>query len=231
MIKDKNIVPYYQNDWGVLYYGDCLDILRTLLPDSIDLVIGDPPYNSKSISWDHKDNQFQFSWLAEAKRVLKPGGSIYVFSNPSLMYDVEGFMRQEFKLQNIIAWFHANLYGAGISYGKNRYKSTWEPVFYATKGTSPHNVQQKAYLKYGRSFDVIQIGAVLKSRLIKTQKPEKLIDRFIYCSSNEGDTILDPFLGSGTTAIVAELLKRRWIGIESEAKHCEISVKRLQNKG
>ena len=212
---------------GTLYHGDCLDVLKIIPSDSIDLVIGDPPYNSKSISWDHKDDQFQFTWLTEAKRILKPGGSIYVFSNPGLMYGVEGFMRQNFNLQNVIVWFHANLYGAGISYGKNRYKSTWEPVFYATKGTSPHNIQQKAYLKYGRSFDVIQIGAVLRNRLLKTQKPEKLIDRFVYCSSNEGDIVLDPFMGSGTTALVCRRLNRNFLGCDTNQDYVNKANQRI----
>ena len=219
---------FYKTSNGILYQEDCLEVMSNLQSESIDLIVADPPYNSKAIEWDYKDDEWQFSWLTEAKRILKPNGSIYVFFAPLFMYGIEGFVRQNFNLRNILVWFHPNLYGANISYGKDRYKSTWEVILYAVKGKKGlFNIQQRAYLEYGRSFDVIQIGAVLKNRLIKTQKPEKLIGRFIFYSSNEKDTVLDPFIGSGTTAIASEKMNRKWVGIEINPEYCKLIIKRL----
>jgi site-specific DNA-methyltransferase (adenine-specific)/modification methylase len=61
-----------------------------------------------------------------------------------------------------------------------------------------------------------------------TQKPEEMLKRIIAASSNEGDTVLDPFLGSGTTAYVAQALNRTWIGIEKQANYIEAAKKRLE---
>ena len=61
-----------------------------------------------------------------------------------------------------------------------------------------------------------------------TQKPEKLIAKLILASSDNGDVVLDPFLGSGTTAVVAKKLERRWIGVEAEQEYCALAQKRLR---
>jgi site-specific DNA-methyltransferase (adenine-specific)/modification methylase len=62
-----------------------------------------------------------------------------------------------------------------------------------------------------------------------TQKPEEMLKRIIIASSNEGDLVLDPFLGSGTTVVVAEQLKRNWIGIEISKKYVEFAKKRIKD--
>ena len=62
-----------------------------------------------------------------------------------------------------------------------------------------------------------------------TQKPEEILRRIIIASSNKGDVVLDPFLGSGTTAYVAKKLDRKWIGIEKESQYVEVAKKRLEN--
>ena len=208
--------------------GDTTKILPTFPSESIDLVVTDPPYNSQ-ISWDKKDNNFQFEWLNEIKRILKPGGSLYVFFAPLNSYGIEGFIRENFTLQNKIVWYHANLYGAGLSYGNSRYKSTWDEVFYAVKGDkAKHNkkVAQESYVYFKSGFDVV-IEPQPRPLLHKAQKPLKMIERFIWCSSNEGDVVLDPFCGSGTTLVGAEKLNRKWIGIDNMKESCEIAKKRI----
>ena len=76
-----------------IYCLDCFELLKNLDDNSIDLVIVDPPYNSKVIEWDNKDDTWQLKWLTEVKRVLKEGGSLYVFFAPLNMYEVEGWIR------------------------------------------------------------------------------------------------------------------------------------------
>src|SRR3989304_4423763 len=106
--------------------GNSVELLKELPDNSIDLIVTDPPYNSSVVEWDNKDDVWQVLWLQESYRLLKDGGSMYVFFAPMNMAGVEFFIREHFVLKNILVWFHPNLYGAGMSYGKDRYKSTWE---------------------------------------------------------------------------------------------------------
>jgi DNA modification methylase len=220
---------YFETKLGKLYCGDAIEVMKQLPDESVDLIIADPPYNSRSIDWDKKDDEWQFRWLEEAKRVLKTGGSIYVFFAPINMYGVEGWIRGNLTLKNVCVWYHPNLYGAGKSYGSDRWKSTWDVIFYAVKGKkAKHNkkVSECGYLRWGRGFDVFEYPDP-RPKLHKAQKPLELIMKLIDCSSNEGDVVLDPFIGSGTTAVASERLNRRWIGIEINEEYCELTKRRV----
>lgn len=213
-----------------IYNQDCIEGMKLLDDNSIDLIVTDPPYNSKSIDWDKKDNNWQISWLKEAYRVLKDGGSFYCFFAPMNMYVVEGWIRQNMTLKNMIVWHHPNLYGAGLLFGKDRYKSTWDVVFYAVKGKKAKhgkNVGSTAYRETGRGFDTM-IYSQSRPLLHKAQKPLDLVKKFIICSSKEHDLILDPFVGVGTTAIACKELNRKYIGIDDVKTNCRISDIRLK---
>ena len=223
---------FLETKLGVLYQGDCLEVLSKLPDESVDLIVADPPYNSDTVTWDKKDVKFQLAWLNEAKRVLKEGGSFYCFFAPLNMYEIEGWFRENLNLRNILVWHHPNLYGAGLSYGSDRYKSTWDVIFYAVKGRRAKHgkkVSEEAYRFDLRGFDVM-IYPQPRPLLHKAQKPLRLIAKLIYCSSQEGDVVLDPFMGSGTTAVACELLGRRWIGVELEERFCELIQKRLEKE-
>jgi site-specific DNA-methyltransferase (adenine-specific) len=227
------MVEWFRTNLGVLYKGDILEVLKFLPDESVDLVIADPPYNS-DVEWDGKDDEWQFRWLEEVKRVMKEGASLYVFFAPLKMYGVEGWIRSNLTLKNVMVWHHPNLYGAGLSYGSDRWKSTWDVVFYATKGKKAKhgkNVSQEGYKfnSNGGGFDVL-IYSQPRPLLHKAQKPLELIMKLIWCSSNEGDVVLDPFLGSGTTAVACEKLERKWIGIEIEEEFCEITKQRFKKE-
>ena len=211
-----------------VYCIDAVEGMKKLPDNSIDLIIADPPYCS-DIEWDRATPEWHFKWLREGKRVLKDGGALYVFFAPLNMYEVEGFIRREFNLRNILVWHHPNLYGAGMSYGRDRYKSTWDVVFYAIKGEKARieNVGYRAY-KFGSGFDVI-ISPQPRPLLHKAQKPLKVIMKFIYSSSNEGDLVLDPFLGSGTTAVACKMLNRNFIGFDIKQEYVELTKRRLKN--
>lgn len=224
-----NLTPHFQTRFGKLYCMDALDLLKSLPDESVDLIVTDPPYNS-SIEWDRKNDEWQLKWLREAKRVLRTGGSIYVFFAPLNMYAIEGYIRSEFTLKNVCVWYHPNLYGAGMSYGKDRWKSTWDVILYAVKGKlAKHgkNVSAYAYQRWNRGFDVFQYPQP-RPLLHKAQKPLKLIMKLIDCSSNEGDLVLDPFMGSGTTAVACELLNRHWIGSEINPDFCDLIKTRVE---
>lgn len=212
--------------------NDALVVLKQIPDNSIDLVVADPPYNSKRVEWDKKNDEFQFSWLEQVQRILKPGGSLYVFFAPLNMYGVEGYIRNNFTLKNLIVWYHRNLYGANMSYGKDRYKSCWDIVFYAVKGPKAKhnkNVASCSYVQYKSGFDVMEYPQP-RPLLHKAQKPLTLIERFIFCSSEENDVVLDPFAGSGVTLIASLRLNRNFIGIEIDSNYCDLIQKRLEKE-
>jgi DNA modification methylase len=229
----KKMVKYFKTKLGVLYLGDALEVLRSLSSESVDLVIADPPYNSK-LKWDRKDDEWQFLWLEEVKRVMKEGASLYVFFAPLNMYGIEGWIRNNLTLKNVMVWFHPNLYGAGLSYGEDRWKSTWDVVFYAVKGEKAKHGKKVAEEGYklnpkGGGFDVL-LYPQPRPLLHKAQKPLELVMKLVHCSSNEEDLVLDPFFGSGTTAVACEKLRRKWIGIEIEEEFCKVAKKRLEDE-
>jgi site-specific DNA-methyltransferase (adenine-specific) len=227
------IREYFRTGLGVLYLGDVVEVLKSLPDESVDLVIADPPYNS-GIEWDRKDDVWQFEWLEKIKRVMKEGASLYVFFAPLNMYEVEGWIRKNLTLKNVMVWFHPNLYGAGLSYGSDRWKSTWDVVFYAVKGERAKHGKKVAEEGYrldprGGGFDVM-VYPQPRPLLHKAEKPLELVMKLVHCSSNEGDVVLDSFLGSGTTAVACERLWRKWIGIEIEERFCEVAKKRIEQE-
>ena len=217
---------------GQILLADSIEVLQNTADETYDLIVTDPPYNSKEFDWDKKEDEWQITWLEQAKRVLKDGGSFYCFFAPMNMYMVEGWIRQNLHLKNVIVWWHKNLYGAGLSFGTDRWKSTWDVIFYAVKGkTAKHeiNVQKLAFQKFGHSFDVFDYPQP-RPVLHPAQKPIELIEKIIVCSSNEGDLILDPFVGVGTVPLAAENLNRDYVGIEIDPTFVEIAELRLKNR-
>ena len=123
------------------------------------------------------------------------------------------------------------VHAEGNSYGHDRWKSTWDVIFYAVKGKKAKHgkkVSEEGWKinPQGGGFDVM-IYPQPRPLLHKAQKPIELIAKLVWCSSNENDLVLDPFLGSGTTAVVCERLNRRWIGVELEQTFCEIAKERI----
>lgn len=212
-----------------IFHGDCVEVLKTLPDCSVDLVIADPPYNSPLIEWDGKNNEWQVLWLEEVKRVIKEGASLYVFFAPMNMFGVEKWIRENLVLKNIGVWNHPNLYSAGMAYGKDRFKSAWDVVFYAVKGKKTkhgNNVSSVAFSLCRRGIDVFTYPQS-RPLLHRAQKPIDLVELFIKCSSNSGDVVLDPFLGAGTTALACVRTSRYYVGIELEQKFIDIARTRL----
>jgi len=217
------------SDEIVILNVDALEGFKLISDNTVDLIVTDPPYCSDEFEWDKKTVEWQLQWLCEAKRVLKPGRYMYVFFAPMNMYEVEGWFRREMKLKNLIVWYHPDLHASYKSYGRDRWKSSWDVVFYAQKpGNSGFrkNVSQCGYL-LGGGLDV-QIYPRPRPLLHKAQKPLELILKFISASSHVGELVLDPFVGSGTTALACKYLRRRFIGFEIDEKLVELSYRRLE---
>lgn len=117
---------------------------------------------------------------------------------------------------------------------KNKFRFSYEFIIWAKKGRSHYFNYEVMYNIYNKEMeDVWEISAVQMSEkkfgYHPTQKPEALLERIIKLSTKIGDKVLDPFLGSGTTAFVAKKLKRKYIGIEKDKKYYDIANKRVSS--
>lgn len=236
----------------MLYNADCIEILKTLRPNSIDLIFADPPYflsnGGKSIhsgkvvsvnkgDWDDKskyDNHLRFTkeWLQQSFRVLKYGGSIWISGTVHNIFDVKNYLDEiGFKIINIVVWHKSD--PPPLIY-KNKLKFSYELIIWAKKdGKHTFKYQDMFDIDGEEMKDVWTIPAVQISEkkfgYHPTQKPEALLERIIRACSNVGDTVLDPFSGSGTTCYVAKKLNRKYIGIEKEKEYFNISKRRIDS--
>lgn len=235
--------------------------MKTIESESIDFVFADPPYflsndgfsvqSGKQVSvnkgeWDRSrglqaDFDFHVKWMAEAKRVLAPNGTIAVSGTYHSIYQC-GFALQslDFRLLNEIVWLKPN---AAPNLGGRNFAAAHETVVWASKAkTSKHvfNYQQMKESAFegdplkapGRQMRTVWSIPTAPARektfgRHPTQKPLALLERLIMACTTAGDLVLDPFCGSGTTGVAAISNGRDFIGIDSEIEYIELTRKRL----
>jgi site-specific DNA-methyltransferase (adenine-specific) len=199
-------------------------------------------------TWNDKRYQeFTTEWIAACKRVLAEHGSLYVSCTYHNLATVMVAGRAcGLKLNNILTWYktnampnltrrtftHATEHVCWFAKGPK-----WKFNYHAVKEFNPGRTRAGG-LKQMRDFldfielPVVQGGERLHSveghALHPAQKPEKLIELIVTASSDENDLVLDPFMGSGTTAVVCEKLRRQWIGIEKSAKYRAAALCRIE---
>src|SRR5713226_5999381 len=236
-----------------LYHGDCLDILAQIPENSVDLVFADPPYflsnggitchAGKMVSvnkgeWDKSrgpeaNHEFNTAWLAAAQRVLKPNGSIWVSGTSHVIHSV-GFAMQQlaFKLLNDISWLKPN---PPPNLSCRYFTHATETIIWAAKSSkSRHTFNYKLMKEANRGKQMKSVWEIRppepwekKFGKHPTQKPVALLERILLASSNEGDLVLDPFCGSGTTLLTAFRLRRHALGCELSAQFRSLSLRRI----
>lgn len=229
--------------------GDALIELGNIKTGSINLVIADPPYNLGKDYGNNHDIQgfdeylsFSRSWLGQAKRILKPTGTLYVFMGfrfISYMYDILDRELQMF-FNSWIVWHYTQ--GMGKTKG---FSPRHDDILMFTKtndfkfNLDNVRVPQKYYrernnMRGANPGDVWEFSHVHycngNRQNHPTQKPEGLIERMVLASSDEGDIVVDPFSGSGTTLRVCQQLGRRGIGIEINPDYVGITKDRLNSE-
>jgi len=245
-----------------LYLGDCLDVMRELPAESVDMVFADPPYNlsnggftchsGKAVSvnkgeWDRSrgietDFQFHKEWISACRRILKPHGTIWVSGTYHSIYAC-GFALQVlgYHILNDICWFKPN---ASPNLSCRYFTASHETLIWARKSKDAKHTFNYELMKKGQFSDMLKapgkqmrsVWAITPPRKNEkrygkhpTQKPEALLERVILASTNEGDLVLDPFMGSGTTGAVCLRYGRRFIGIETEREFYNIAERRIAN--
>lgn len=229
-----------------LRLGNAIDLFKSINNETIDLIIADPPYNLNKNYGNTSDNfsfdeyiDFTRQWIFEAVRVLKPNGTLYVFMGFRFISYLYTILEQENNM-NFINWICWH-YTQGIG-KKKGFSPRHDDILMFSKSKNfifnldDVRVPQKYYRSInnmrganpGDVWEFSHIHYCQKNRQQHpTQKPEGLIERMVLASSNEGDLILDPFSGSGTTLRVCQQLKRNCIGFELNPDYVELSKNRL----
>src|SRR5262249_29105103 len=225
---------------------DSLDQLRHIDADSVDVIIADPPYNlGKDYGNNHDikgfDEYVEFTrlWTREAKRVLRSTGTLYVFMGFRFISHVFDVLDRELKIffNNWIVWHYTQ--GMGKTRG---FSPRHDDILMFSKSAEfkfnldSVRVPQKYYrernnMRGANPGDVWQFSHVHycneNRQAHPTQKPEGLIERMVLASTDEGDFVLDPFCGSGTTARVCQQLKRNCLAIDINPEYVQIARERL----
>jgi site-specific DNA-methyltransferase (adenine-specific) len=199
--------PYYERDGITIYHADCRDVLPTLAAGSVDLVLTDPPYGVGKAEWD---DDLPLWWLDEATRIAPCLGLMPSIKHLLRYPSSVGALRYRWTLSaHLINGMTAGPIGFG----------NWVPcLVYSADGIRIHQ-------------QLSDVGRVVVGRDTKpdhpSPKPYEAMRWFVSRFPN-ADTILDPFMGSGTTLRAAKDLGRRAIGIEIEERYCEIAARRLE---
>jgi len=235
---------------------EILDALATRHPDGLfDMIFADPPYflSNGGITchagrmvkvdkgdWDKSrgpevNHEFNTEWLKRCQKVLRPNGTIWITGTSHVIFSV-GYALQQlgFKILNDIAWEKPN---PPPNLSCRYFTHSTETVLWAAKTEkSKHhfNYQAMRQQNEGKQMKTVwRLGAPTKREKgfgkHPTQKPLALIERCILASTKEGDLILDPFMGSGTTGVAAMAARRRFFGIELDPGYVKLSVNRLAN--
>ena len=213
---------------NVIYNGDCIgeNGMQRLPDKSIDLIVTDPPYNAsksnmKSDNKDYNsvnekwDKNFKIDFVEIAWDKLKDTGSMLIFCD---YHTINQYLNWQ-EVRQILHWEKSNAFPALAKV----YTFSFEYILWYTKG-SPYTFNKK---KAGRDKITTPICSGNERTKHPTQKPIKLIDKLIEVHSNENDIVLDPFIGSGTTAVACLKNDRKFIGFEKEEKYYNIALKRI----
>ena len=237
-------------DINIIFNEDCMNTLRRLESDSVDLIVTSPPYNKNAYATDKGTSGFwsamrgrqiaydtysddmpqeayetwQTEVLRECLRVLKPTGSIFynhkdilvngVIIPPKYVYN--------FSIHQQIIWNR----GSSCANDPHYFQPITEYIYWIVK--DPKNVFfDKSQSAFRQNVWNINFETNTKH---PAPFPKLLVGNIIKCCSKEGDLVYDPFMGSGTTALMAALLKRKYIGSEISENYCKMAEKRISEE-
>lgn len=232
--------------------GDCMQELCKI-DKPVDMIFADPPYflssgngpvkiGSRYVNFDKGDwdrvrskeeiYRFNYQWLSLCRNILKDSGTIWVCGTYHNIFEVARCLNDlEYKILNMIVWQKSD---PPQTLTNQRFNFSAEYIIWARKNERvPHffNYQLMEKLNNGVHMpDVWKLPSVSLWEKVcgkhPTQKPLRLLYRVILASTRKGEVILDPFAGSCTTGIAANLLGRNFIGIEKDKEYCQLGLRR-----
>ena len=240
-------IPIARTAHGELYEGDCVKILPKLRSLSFDLAFADPPFNlNKSYSSMMDDDRTEADylawcqeWLLEMIRLLKPGGSLFLYNLPKWNIPLGAFLMQHLTFRH---WVTVDI-KFSLPIPGRLYPSNYS-LLYFVKGKKPSifhpdrlpidccrhcGGELRDYGGYKDKMnpkgvnltdvwtDIPPVRHSKYKRRVANELSLKLMDRIVSMASNPGSLVLDPFGGSGTTFVASELTNRQWVGIELDA--------------
>jgi len=241
--------------------GDCIELMKKLPREEINLILTDPPYNASeggislpnnttggpyykvNEEWDKFgvfENYLEFTknWTKIADATLKPNGSIMVCCSFHNIGEIIISLKElNYKFLNIITWKKTNPM-PNITKRTLTHSTEFVLWFAKSKGWTFNYEDMKKYNNGKQLRDIWEFSLCQGIERIKgengraahpTQKPLELFKRLIEVSSNHGDIVLDPFIGTGTTAIASMILDRKWIGIDNSSHYIQIANKRIED--
>lgn len=212
-----------------LYQGDCLEVMKQIPDKSVDCVITDPPYSTPTISSfgrelvkkvsDLSIQETYMKFLCEMlEKKLKDNGRVFIFCDDKYYPSI---YRAFYEWQNIqmIIW-NKNKIGMG-----NPIRKQHELIVYANRCAFDYNrTDNITHYPSILSFDSV------KNKIHPAQKPVELIEHILKGFTNCGDTVLDMFMGSGTTGVACKHLNRNFIGIELDEEYFRIAENRINGE-
>lgn len=229
-----------------IYKYDCIEGMNRLYEKTggVDLVVTDPPYginfnsnrskdkkyrdNLKSVDGIANDGIDNLDFLNEVASVsyklLKDNSHMYWFTRWDKVEEQKPMLEKiGFKVKNNIIWVKNNWSMGDL---KGAYAGQYECILFCHKGRKELNTYQDK----SRHPDVVFYDRIPPNKLLHShQKPVELLEFLIHKSSNENDIVLDPFMGSGSTAEACIKTKRKYIGFELDENHYNVAIERLEN--
>jgi len=231
-----------------LMLGDCLERMKEIPDGSVDMILADPPYGTTACKWDSVID-FDLMW-AELKRIIKPNGAIVLFGSEPFSSALRISNIKQYKYD----WIWDKKIPSGMCNAKIMPMKQSENISVFINGKNfyyPQMVQRDNPIKSGGMSGSLSAGAkglkkietkvytekyptthlvfdkIRKGSLHPTQKPVALMEYLIKTYTQEGETVLDFCMGSGTSGIAAKNTGRKFIGIEKDAEYFEIAKQRL----
>jgi site-specific DNA-methyltransferase (adenine-specific)/adenine-specific DNA-methyltransferase len=240
--------------------GDCIEVMKGMPTGTADLIIADPPYNLNKDFGDWKELEKKKEWLPwsklwlnEAERVLKPGGSIFVYGIHHHLCWLQCYMFElGLNYRRQIIWFYENGFAG---YSQRSLAAHYEPLLWFSKGEDYvyHPIREPYKSTERLKHNIIKNGKIWKphpdgrlagdvwnfptlaGRRFKdekvdhpTQKPLSISTRIVKHFSNPGDLVLVPFAGSGSECLAAHMEGREYIGIELNPKYVDMTLGRIK---
>ncbi len=233
-----------------IYNGNCFDLLPLIPDGSIDCIITDPPYNTTACKWDVAiDLETLFR---EFERIIKPNGAVVVFCSFKFGVDCVNACKGKLKFRYDLVWEKSKPVGF-LDANRRQLRQHENVLVFSINGYTSYNPQMTEGKPYkfnntkhrydgygshsgtqgendGSRFPTSIIYGIngLSDFVHPTQKPVSILEYLVATYSNEGDLILDPFLGSGTTAVACQNLNRNFIGMELHRDYVDIGERRLK---